>query len=70
MAQAGHDERLRGKFRDYYRAAMRKLDYQYFDAERVEHYYDLLFASRHETGLQFWKRAQKYTPDNQGTFDF
>jgi three-Cys-motif partner protein len=53
LAQAAQDDRLRGKFREYYRAAMRRLDYAHFATERVEHYYDLLFASRHEMGLKF-----------------
>lgn len=69
MAKAGQDDQLRVKFRDYYRAAMHTLNYTHFATERVKHYYDLLFASRHEQGLTFWKRAQKYKPDNQGTFD-
>jgi three-Cys-motif partner protein len=69
MAERGQDDKLRAKFREAYRDAMRTLKYDHFETECVEHYYDLFFACRHERGLQFWKRAQKYKPDNQGTFD-
>jgi hypothetical protein len=69
LAQTGQDERLRAKFRERYRLSMKTLGYKYFELERVEHYYELLFASRNEQGLTFWKKAQKYKPDNQGTFD-
>jgi hypothetical protein len=46
---------------------MGTLGYRYFETERVEHYYDLLFATRHPKGIEFWKKAQKYTPDDQAT---
>ena len=69
MAELGQDDKLRAKFRECYRDAMRSLKYAHFATECVEHYYDLFFACRHERGLQFWKRAQKYKPNNQGTFD-
>lgn len=69
LAQAGKDEQLRIKFRGSYRTGMDTLGYRYFAVECVEHYYDLLFASRVEKGLDFWRRAQKYRPDNQATFD-
>jgi hypothetical protein len=43
--------------------------YQHFDFQPVEHYYDLLFASRHELGIAFWKRAQKHRYDGQRALD-
>jgi len=69
LARTGKDAALRAKLRDHYSNRMRQIEYLHFDFQPVEHYYDLLFASRHELGLTFWKRAQKYRPDNQGTFD-
>lgn len=69
LAAAGRDEQLRLKFREQYRASLGGLGYRHFAVEQVEHFYDLLFACRHEKGLEFWKKAQKYKPDNQGTFD-
>jgi three-Cys-motif partner protein len=70
MAKAGRDEQLRLRFREYYRGSLLSLGYEHFATERVEHYYDLLFASRHPKGLEFWKKAQKYGPDDQAAFDF
>jgi len=69
LAQTDQDKQLRTKFRKHYRLSMKTLGYMHFEQERVKHYYELLFASRHEQGLIFWKGALKYKPDNQGTFD-
>jgi len=70
MARFDRDAALRAKFRDQYTNQMRHIRYQYFDFQPVEHYYDLLFASRHDLGLTFWKRAQKHRFDGQRTLDF
>ncbi|MEI7879697.1 MAG: three-Cys-motif partner protein TcmP [bacterium] len=70
MAEHGQDDKLRAKFREAYRGAMRTLKYEHFDTQCVEHYYDLFFACRHPLGLKFWNSAKKYEPNNQGTFDF
>lgn len=69
MAELGRYDQLRNKFREAYRAQLGTLGYQYFATERVLHYYDLLFACRHQKGLNFWEKAQKYKPDHQGTLD-
>lgn len=70
LAKAGKNDQLRLKFREYYRRSLKGLGFKYFATERVEHFYDLLFASRHPKGLEFWKKAQKYSPYNQGAFPF
>jgi three-Cys-motif partner protein len=69
MARLGRDAALRVKFRDHYSNRMRQIRYQHFDFQPVEYYYDLLFASRHELGLTFWRRAQKHRFDGQSTLD-
>lgn len=69
MARHGQDDLLRQRFRTAYRAQLETLGYKHFAAEQVKHYYDLLFACRHPKGLEFWRKAQKYKPDQQGTFD-
>ena len=69
-AEAGQDSFLRGRFREAYRDALGAIGYHHFAQESVMTYYDLLFACRHPTGLDFWGKAQKITPDNQRTFDF
>lgn len=70
LAKLGQDSALRNLFRDAYRNALRLIGYGYFEQESILNYYDLLFASRHPTGLKFWKNAQQITPDDQRTFDF
>lgn len=67
LAQTGKHQELRQQFRDAYRAELTRLGYMHFAQERVEHYYDLLFASRHHTGLRFWEKAQQTRPDGQMT---
>ena len=70
LAEQGQDTALRNHFREAYRDALRGIGYGYFAQESILNYYDLLFASRHPTGLKFWKKAQQITPDNERTFDF
>lgn len=67
LAQTRKHQELRQQFRDAYRTELTRLGYVHFAQERVEHYYDLLFASRHHTGLRFWERAQQTRPDGQMT---
>ena len=69
-AQVGQDTDLRIWFREAYRDAFRRIGYNQFELESVQNYYDLLFASRHKTGLEFWKKAQQITPDDQRKLDF
>ncbi len=68
LARLGSHSDLRAKFRHHYCESMRSIGYQHFDFQPVKHYYDLLFASRHEQGIIFWHRAQKYRHDGQSTF--
>ncbi len=42
-----------------------ELGYKHFDREPIKHYYGLLFATKHERGLDFWKKAQRIPPDGQ-----
>ncbi len=70
MAAQRQTAKLRSCFREAYCDALRGVGYQYFAQETVRNYYDLLFASRHATGLRLWKRAQQITPDDQRTFVF
>jgi three-Cys-motif partner protein len=70
LAETNQDDRLRAQFRIAYQSALTEEGYQYFEVELVRHYYDLVFASKHPTGLKFWRQAQRIRPDNQDTFDF
>lgn len=61
---ADHDD-LRRKFAEAYHQKLRGEGYQFTDVCSVKHYYYLLFASRNAKGLEFWKEACTYSPDNQ-----
>lgn len=56
---------LRRLFAETYHQQLRGLGYQFTDVRPVRHYYHLLFASRHEKGLEFWKKACRIGPDDQ-----
>jgi three-Cys-motif partner protein len=56
---------LRRKFRTTYTENLKKLGYQYFDFTSVHKFYDILFATGHEKGLEFWEKAQKIGYDGQ-----
>lgn len=56
---------LRNNFRECYTQSLRKIGYEHFAFKRIEHYYDLLFASAHVIGLTFWERVNKIKYDGQ-----
>jgi len=56
---------LRNNFRDSYTQSLNTIGYEHFAFKRIEHYYDLLFASKHERGLAFWEKANKIKYDGQ-----
>jgi len=65
LATKKQNETLRNSFRESYTNSLKGIGYEYFAFKRIEHYYDLLFASKHKTGLTFWEKANKITPDGQ-----
>lgn len=65
LAEQGNHLELRNKFRDRYTESLRELGYKYFDFKRILHYYDLLFASEHPKGLEFWNKANSIGIDGQ-----
>jgi three-Cys-motif partner protein len=65
LAQVGAHEELRRRFMDQFITSLRGEGYLYTDFRPVEHYYNLLFASRSPKGLEFWKKACSIGPDNQ-----
>lgn len=68
-AEARDARHLRDAFRDAYKDSMRTLGYTLFAMEPIDHYYELLFATSHDRGLEFWREAQRVKPDNQATLD-
>lgn len=59
------EDRLLRCFMGAYEQAWKRLGYTFLDYKSVEHYYKLMFASKHPTGLKFWQSANKYDPDGQ-----
>jgi three-Cys-motif partner protein len=71
VAAAKDDDhkKMRLLFMTEYKKRLGSIRYIYTDTERVEHYYDLLFASKHKKGLEFWHKAQREEPSGQRRFD-
>jgi three-Cys-motif partner protein len=65
LAKSDKHQQLRNNFREEYKASLATLGYQYCDLEKVEHYYEILFASKNETGLRFWQKAKSIKYDGQ-----
>ncbi|MCX6249851.1 MAG: three-Cys-motif partner protein TcmP [Bacteroidetes bacterium] len=65
LAQQKNFLELRRKFRTTYTENLKRLGYQYFDFTSVNGFYDILFATGHEKGLEFWEKAQKIGYDGQ-----
>ena len=60
---------IRNKFKEAYKESLTKIGYEFFDLKKIGNYYDLLYASKNEKGLDFWKKATKYDPYNQKELD-
>ena len=56
---------LRQLFREAYINNLRSIGYQYFDFKPIENYYDLVFASSNQKGIEFWKKANQIHFDGQ-----
>ena len=56
---------LRRKFAETYKERLADIGFVYTDIQPVRHYYHLLFASRSEKGLEFWRKSCRIAPDNQ-----
>lgn len=64
-AQKGNQTELRKLFREEYMNSLRKLGYLHFDFKQIENYYDLVFASSHPKGIEFWNKANAIGIDGQ-----
>lgn len=56
---------LRKAFRDAFKDSLSRIGYSHFEIKEVGNYYDILFASESERGLDFWNKANKLTFDGQ-----
>ncbi len=64
-AKNGNHIELRRLFREEYTQSLHSIGYEYFDFESIENYYDLIFASSHEKGIEFWRKANAIKLDGQ-----
>jgi three-Cys-motif partner protein len=64
-ATQGNQTELRKLFRMEYMKSLKKIGYNHVDFKQIENYYDLVFASSHPKGIEFWKKANAIEFDGQ-----
>lgn len=70
LIETASSKDLRFLFREAYVNSLKKIGYQFFDFKPIENYYDLVFASSNERGIEFWEKANKiHFEDNANFFD-
>lgn len=69
-AQIEDHAKMKSLFMEEYKKSLAAIGYIHTGVEEVEHYYDLLFASKNKQGLKFWHEVQKLEPSGQRRFDF
>jgi len=65
FARKGNHVELRRLFREEYTKNLRLIGYNHFDFKSIENYYDLIFASSHIKGIEFWQKANAIKIDGQ-----
>lgn len=70
LAKTNADKDLRLAFREEYEESLKKIGYKHFDFKHIRNYYDLIFATSHPRGIEFWKKANKINFDGQRTLNF
>ncbi len=67
-ANQGNIAKLSELFLEEYKASLRKLGFEHFGTTpTIEHFYYLLFASKHSSGLDFWKKSVSIEANGQRT---
>ena len=70
LARNNDNMGLRLKLREKYELNLRDIGFTHFDYKHIRNYYDLIFATSHEKGIEFWQKANKIRFDGQRTIDF
>lgn len=75
VLDSSRSDRRAEKLRTRYFERLRDVGYSHFDSVRIENsagrdIYSLVFASKHERGLDFWKKATAKDAHGQRSFDF
>lgn len=64
-------QKLRENFRKTYESSLRRIGFKHFDYSPIRNYYDILFATSNDKGIEFWKKATKVIDSNgQRYLDF
>ena len=70
FAKNNADMELRLAFRSEYVNCLRTLGFKFFDFKHIKNYYDLIFATSHQTGIEFWEKANKIQFNGQRSINF
>lgn len=71
LCQKKEYPKLRESFRNSYMNSLRQIGFQHFDITPIENFYDILFATSSEKGIEFWKKATKVIDSSgQRSFNF
>ena len=65
MAKKEKIQKLVKVFIKEYEKNFSKISFKYIDSVSVKNYYSLLFASKHQMGLYFWREANRIEPNGQ-----
>ncbi len=69
LRQQENFEGIRASFIEEYKKMLRGIGFQFFGRQEINGYYELLFASCHPLGLNFWKKATE-GPSIEGQLPF
>lgn len=67
-AEYGLRDRISDLFQQDYAEGLKRIGLIYQDTVSVDNIYNLLFATSHARGLDFWGKARKYAPGGQKTW--
>lgn len=67
IANTGSENTLIEKFLDEYKKNLSCIGYKHTELIPIKHFYYLFFASKHNKGLEFWKKAKHI--DSTGQYD-
>ena len=70
LAKNNSDKDLRLAFRAEFERSLRSIGFNYFNYKHIKNYYDLIFATSHKTGIEFWEKANNIQFDGQRSLNF
>ena len=65
LAESSTSQKLVLDFFKEYIKNLKSIELEYCESEQVKNYYMLLFASGNPKGLEFWKKSQNISPNDQ-----